>query len=345
MIPRDTAAPATCIPGHVYAEFVSGTRALKLCNAGGTTYTTFGSGSGDVTGVTTANGVSATKAGGLLTFTLGNITPSSVSTTGYVNVADGQTYRYNSTAVIFAQTALSNYFFGPSGNGSITGTENVGIGATVLGSLSTGVRNVAVGQAIMPAATSASNNMGVGYSALYATTTGSSNVAVGTGTLAADTTGSRNVAIGEDALRQNTTGSRNVAIGMQALYDLNIVDSSNSYNTAIGYNSGRGLTTGTQNTLIGANITGLSSSLSNTVIIADGGGNQRIVVDSTGKATINGKAVATVFNPGYVTFATLPASPSDGDIVVCSDCTVASPTASGGSGALIVRIGGVWVGK
>lgn len=50
-------------------------------------------------------------------------------------------------------------------------------------------------------------------------------------------------------------------------------------------------------------------------------------------------------NNGYVTFATLPSLPSNGDTIVCSDCTVASPTAGGGSGALVVRIGGVWVGK
>jgi hypothetical protein len=43
------------------------------------------------------------------------------------------------------------------------------------------------------------------------------------------------------------------------------------------------------------------------------------------------------------TFATLPGSPSNGWQVYCSDCTVANPCASGGSGALAKRINGAWV--
>jgi hypothetical protein len=44
--------------------------------------------------------------------------------------------------------------------------------------------------------------------------------------------------------------------------------------------------TGINNTIIGANVTGLASTLSNRIIIADGSGNQRIYVDNTGNVGI-----------------------------------------------------------
>lgn len=48
------------------------------------------------------------------------------------------------------------------------------------------------------------------------------------------------------------------------------------------------------------------------------------------------------FTLSSVTFATLPASPANGMLIYCSDCTVASPCASGGTGALAKRINSVW---
>jgi hypothetical protein len=49
--------------------------------------------------------------------------------------------------------------------------------------------------------------------------------------------------------------------------------------------------------------------------------------------------------PQTVTFATLPGTPINGMVVYCSDCTKATPTASGGTGALVVRINGAWDGN
>jgi hypothetical protein len=93
--------------------------------------------------------------------------------------------------------------------------------------------------------------------------------------------------MGMRALFYNTTGANNSAMGMNALYDLNITANDGSgNNTAVGYNTGRGIVTGVNNTIIGANVTGLASTLSNTVIIADGSGNQRIYVDSGGNVGI-----------------------------------------------------------
>jgi hypothetical protein len=57
-------------------------------------------------------------------------------------------------------------------------------------------------------------------------------------------------------------------------------------NTLLGYNTGRGITTGDKNTIVGANVTGLAADLSNNIILADGDGNQRIRVNSSGNVGI-----------------------------------------------------------
>ena len=47
---------------------------------------------------------------------------------------------------------------------------------------------------------------------------------------------------------------------------------------------------------------------------------------------------------GETVFSQLFAA-ANGTQLVCADCTIASPTAGGGAGALAVRIGGIWAGK
>jgi hypothetical protein len=69
-----------------------------------------------------------------------------------------------------------------------------------------------------------------------------------------------------------------------------------SDNTAIGYNTGRGITTGSNNTILGANVTGLSATLANNIIIADGSGNRRINVDSSGNVGIGTNAPLSPLN-------------------------------------------------
>jgi hypothetical protein len=51
------------------------------------------------------------------------------------------------------------------------------------------------------------------------------------------------------------------------------------------------------------------------------------------------------FRLSTVTFATLDASPTNGDMYYCSDCTIANPTAALGTGAIVKRLNGVWVGN
>lgn len=208
------------------------------------------------------------------------------STTG-INLTTALAYQYNSVNVIRAQTALNNYFFGPSGN--LTGT---------------GTGNTAVGNSAFPVFTTGLNNTAIGNFALLANTTGTSNTAIGTLALAANTVAGNGVAIGQQALAANVSGNNNVAIGYQALIastgpqnsgmgSLTFADlTSGSLNSAVGYNTGRGITTGAKNTIIGANVAGLAAALSNNIILADGDGVIRLQIDSSGNTTLAG-TVAT----------------------------------------------------
>jgi hypothetical protein len=72
------------------------------------------------------------------------------------------------------------------------------------------------------------------------------------------------------------------------------------------------------------------------------GGNLRIGTSYTGGPLL---ISPTEVRYAAITFATLPASPANGDFMYCSDCTIANPTASGGTGAFVKRLNGVWVGN
>lgn len=52
-----------------------------------------------------------------------------------------------------------------------------------------------------------------------------------------------------------------------------------------------------------------------------------------------------IYDPVIRTFANLPSPPTNGMIIPCSDCTIATPCAGGGAGALAIRIGAQWVCK
>lgn len=121
-------------------------------------------------------------------------------------------------------------------------------------------------------------NVAVGYNAYNYSPSGSENVAVGSQAMQNGSVASRVVAVGSTAL-YNAYGSNNVGIGYQAGYNV----TSGYRNIFIGSVSGQGVTTGYANTIIGSNIGGLAPNLSNNIIIADGDGNRRINVDSSGR--------------------------------------------------------------
>ena len=128
-----------------------------------------------------------------------------------------------------------------------------------------------------------SNTIGGNWTAIgsiagYNSTTGGNWTAIGYFAGFSNTTGNTWTAIGYGAGSSNTTGNNWTAIGDNAGADV----TTGSYNTMIGSNAGRGITTGSGNTVIGAGVTGLASTLVNTVIIASGDGISKIFSDSTG---------------------------------------------------------------
>lgn len=192
----------------------------------------------------------------------------------------------------------------------VTGNSNLAIGAAALFYLQTGSFNIAIGQqalqGIVTAPVTGDRNLAIGVAALRQNTTGTRNNAVGDSSLVSNTVGSFNTANGNRALGQNTSGSYNSAIGIDALY----YQTSASYNTGIGaqslmdgtlgdsntgigFNTGRGITIGRANTIIGAKVTGLASTLSNTIILADGDGNQKFIISSASIATLSGSLEVT----------------------------------------------------
>ncbi|MGC4102999.1 beta strand repeat-containing protein [Ferruginibacter sp.] len=166
-------------------------------------------------------------------------------------------------------------------NENLTGTSNTAIGWQALFA-NTGNNNTAVGRDALTYNTTGINNTAVGMSALYQSGTGYNNTALGTIALQSTNSGIGNTASGVAALQFNTDGSYNSAFGHYAGNDV----TTGQYNLLLGPNAGRGITTGNYNTIIGGQVTGLSSSLSNNIIIADGQGNRRINVDASGNVGI-----------------------------------------------------------
>src|SRR5262245_37363221 len=111
----------------------------------------------------------------------------------------------------------SNLFLGEnSGNATLTGTDNTGVGREVLGNDTTGGINTAFGQRALELNTTGTGNSGFGHVALQANPAGNANVALGVQALLADTA-SDNTAVGFQSLVSHTSGIGNVAVGDSAL--------------------------------------------------------------------------------------------------------------------------------
>lgn len=210
---------------------------------------------------------------------------------------------------------VNNQYIGYGANGAI---NSLAIGSSVLGnSGDTGYANVAIGTNILNTNTTGYSNTGIGSGTLSFNTSGYNNVALGGLALYLNTSGGSNIGIGYQALKSNTTSYGSLAIGTNSL-----VLSTGQGNTAIGYESGDGvtngsgntflgfftgvsvtgsnntvvgssiststlgITSGSGNTILGGNVTGLSPTLTNHIILADGLGHQRLVADESGNIGI-----------------------------------------------------------
>lgn len=183
------------------------------------------------------------------------------------------------------------------GTGGLNVATNLALGFNALERNTTGSNNVAVGYGALGNLTTAASVIAIGVNAgTSITTTGANNgiiignaanistngIAIGYG---CKSLANRTISIGNNAGFVSTSTSVNsIFIGYAAGADV----TSGSNNVIIGgADAGRGITTGSNNTIIGCNITGLTSTLSNNIILGDGSGNIRIRAFNTGNVTIN----------------------------------------------------------
>ncbi len=196
-----------------------------------------------------------------------------------------------------------NIFLGiQSGNFTMTGSFNSGIGEVsltantsgegntafgyyTLGYNTTGYSNTAIGCESLLENVDGFNNTGVGTQALVVNKSGSHNTSVGAFSMYENTNGHNNTAVGENAIYNNLIGADNTAVGYNSMYD-NTLGSHNTsvgrnslsdntigfYNTAIGYSSGSTILTGVNLTCIGTDAQPTSSSAVNQITL----GNNRI---------------------------------------------------------------------
>jgi hypothetical protein len=238
--------------------------------------------------------------------------------------------------------------------GTNSGGGNIAIGYGAMYANNSGFDNVGIGRYSLEDNTSGGDNAAVGFTSLSNNTTGSNNSAIGLASLLLNTTGSHNTGLGLQAGRSNTTGDRNIYVGAYSGFGM----TTGTYNTIIGSNpniTGNGVTTGSYNTIIGGQISGLSPTLANTVILADGAGNQRIYVDSSGnvgigttsptsKLEVNGDIKITAGSGGTLYFSdgsgmTTAAASSTG-MSSTTDLTFAADSDTNGSGVLIYSTSG-----
>jgi len=119
------------------------------------------------------------------------------TTNNRLSLPFGVVYSGSSQLVRF-DAVEANVFLGASGNASVSGANNTGIGRYALSSLTSGI-----------------NNLGLGYGALYSNSAGSNNYAIGLMAMAYATDPTGVVAVGNYS-GQYATGGNSVFIGHMA---------------------------------------------------------------------------------------------------------------------------------
>jgi hypothetical protein len=214
-------------------------------------------------------GTGATVTG--TTFT-NQLSVSGVSTLGVVTT--GNIY---STGIITATTFVGNF------SGSITDATNLTGGTANASSLNvSGIATISAGRIQVDA----SSNIRLG------------NLPAGSGS-------GRNIAIGDQVLASLSGGSgRNIGIGELSYYDT----TTGQYNIGIGERAGQKVTTGAYNVILGAydgNSGNLDiRTLSNNIVIADGQGNIRQYINSSGNVGIKTTVVTEALTVAGVVSAT-----------------------------------------
>lgn len=218
---------------------------------------------------------------------------------------------------------IENIFIGDnSGNNTMTGRTNLGVGSSTLSVLTSGSFNIALGYQSGRSLTTASYCTSIGAQSLANNASSDSNTGVGYRTLFT-TTSSQNTAIGSFAMGSTNSNGSNTAVGYNVMYSstgtkctgvgANVLQNQTSadYNTAIGASAGSFVTTGSssvligyfagtnvltvgeRNVIIGANATVTNAGDSESIALGYGAtitGNNQFVVGSSGQ---NAGAVTT----------------------------------------------------
>lgn len=200
---------------------------------------------------------------------------------------------------------VDNTFTGENSGVVNTGNYNTGYGVNALRN-NTSNSNSAFGVGTL-SNTTGGFNCAFGNGALALNGNGRLNCALGTSSLSNNKSGSANIAIGHRSQEANTNGNNNTAIGYATL-----LTNLGSFNTTVGSYSPRSLQTGDSNIFIGAetaiNLLNGSNNVflgnriavsrfpstpilagndtSNSIIIADGLGNQKIFIQKNGNTGI-----------------------------------------------------------
>ena len=149
-------------------------------------------------------------------------------------------------------------------------TDNIAIGFSAGGNMTTAIGNTIVGQSAGSSITQGNSNTIIGSGAGQSVLSNSSNTLIGSGAGAGMTSGDSNVAIGVNAIR-NITASGNVAIGLNA----------GRYRGATGTTNN---TAGTQSIYIGQDTRASTSSGGNEIVIglsAVGNGSNSVTLGHT----------------------------------------------------------------
>lgn len=283
----------------------------------GSTNTAFGIGS--MTNITTGNGNTAMGTSSL-----------PVGTVGQLNTAIG------ANALLHNTTGSYNTSIGQSSMAAmVDDVDNTALGQATMLNIAHGDGNVSVGVQALEggvASQTITHSVAIGLNAAQTVLTGAGQItAVGYQSLGAITTAVAPTALGAFSLAACTTCTASTGIGASSGANL----TTGQYNTLIGGLAGGGITTGSFNTIIGAQVGGLAAGLSSTVIIADGNGNQRIVVDSTGQTILpNGKGLQVQTFSGTTGTAMLRSFAGD-----------PNGTVTGGEGSIVMdtTTPGIWI--
>jgi hypothetical protein len=206
LLPSDTAMMLT--------NYYRSGRALGTPSSGVLTY---------ATGLPLTTGVTGTLGGanggtGLTTFGAANRIPFASSTTV---LTTNSNFGFDATRLIL-NYGDRNLAIGTNAGNNNSDNLNISIGNSAGQKMTnTASSNTFIGVISGQDTVSGDYNMGLGYASLYFLKSGNQNVAVGSSTLASNTTGSNNTAIGYAASGtfaspDNTTGSNNTFIGYQS---------------------------------------------------------------------------------------------------------------------------------